>query len=160
MRSGESPIYQFYQALFVNHMFKPFPEWIATTLVPSVEIGRGDEPGHTTCSLSDFRQGNRISGHGQSAAEIGIIPGGAFELSAPGSFGSLLSHDVLRHVTRDREVGTVVSSVSVLVFVHDDIQTPVEALFCRLKRTDHRAETLGGHGGAEQIIPAALGADS
>jgi hypothetical protein len=31
--------------LFVDHIFKPFPESI-TTLVPSVEIGLSGQPGH------------------------------------------------------------------------------------------------------------------
>jgi hypothetical protein len=39
------PDLSIYQALFVDHLFKPFPESI-TTLVPSVEIGLSGQPGH------------------------------------------------------------------------------------------------------------------
>lgn len=43
-------------------------------------------------------QGNRTSELSQQAGEISIIPSGAFELSAQGSFGALLLHHVECHV--------------------------------------------------------------
>src|SRR5271165_4384777 len=71
-------------------------------------------------------QGNRISKQSQELGEICVIPSGAFELAAQGSFGGILLHHVQRHVSQHREVvWPVVQSAPVLILVHYDIEPPV-----------------------------------
>ena len=105
------------------------------------------------CRAAGGSQGNRISKSDQKLAEKSVIPSRPLEFSAQGSFGSLLPHDVQRHMAQDREiVWAIVHSVAVLVFVHHDVQTPVEPVFDPPMRTGHRVEALGGHCLAEQVI--------
>lgn len=55
-------------------------------------------------------------------------------------------------MTQDREIiRTVVHSVTILILVRDDIQTPVETVFNSPVRTDDGVEPFGGHRLAEQI---------
>src|SRR5208283_472062 len=73
-----------------------------------------------------WRQGNRISKQGQELGEICVVPSGAFEFAAKGSFGGILLHHVQRHVSQHREVvWPVAQSAPVLILVHDDIEPPV-----------------------------------
>src|SRR5208337_5665384 len=71
-------------------------------------------------------QGNRISKQGQELGEICVVPSGAFEFAAQGSFGAILLHHVQRQVSQHREVvWPVVQSAPVLILVHYDIEPPV-----------------------------------
>src|SRR5271165_2380377 len=77
-------------------------------------------------SANGSAQGNRISKQGQELGEICVIPSGAFEFAAQGSFGGILLHHVQRHVSQHREVvWPVVQSAPVLILVHYDIEPPV-----------------------------------
>src|SRR5208283_584010 len=98
------------------------PSWIARCLASSKLI----------LSLRARRrrrlplQGNRISKQGQELGEICVVPSGAFEFAAKGSFGGILLHHVQRHVSQHREVvWPVAQSAPVLILVHDDIEPPV-----------------------------------
>ena len=49
-------------------------------------------------------------------------------------------------------VGGVVHAGAGLILVHDDIETPVEAVFDGPMGTDNLGEAFGRHCGAEQVI--------
>src|SRR5271166_5437246 len=111
------------------------PQLLPRTVVYDVELILGLPPaiaavsglnasyGAWLCGL----QGNRISKQGQQLGQVAIIPTGAHEFSAQRPFGSFLLNDVQRHMSQDRKiVRTVTYACPNLVFVHDDIQTPVQ----------------------------------
>src|SRR5208283_3422306 len=89
----------------------------------SLRAQRSNPGQHTSACHA---QGNRISKQGQELGEICVVPSGAFEFAAKGSFGGILLHHVQRHVSQHREVvWPVAQSAPVLILVHDDIEPPV-----------------------------------
>ena len=98
-------------------------------------------------------QGNRISKQCQELGEIGIVPSGLLELAAQGAFGGVFLHDVQRHVSQDRQiVWSVAQSAPVLIFIHDDIEPPVQSVFDPPVLAGDLVEAFAGQGCAEQII--------
>jgi len=98
-------------------------------------------------------QGNRISKQSQELGEVGIIPAGALELAAQRAFGGFFLHDIQCHVAQHREVvWAVAQSVPVLVFIHHDIEPPVQPVFDPPVLADDLVEAFAGQCCAEQII--------
>jgi hypothetical protein len=82
-----------------------------------------------SCLPNIRRQGNRTSELCEELAKVIVLPAGEFELAAQGSFGVVLAHDVEGHMASHSEVvGTVVQAISGLIFVHDDVEAPVQAV--------------------------------
>src|SRR5208282_6912333 len=91
-------------------------------------------------------RGNYTSEKGEESGEIDVVPAGALELAAQGSLGGVLLHDVDRHMSQDGEVlGAMTRSVPGLVFVHDHIQPPVQAILDAPVRADDFVEAFAGH---------------
>src|SRR3954454_15145048 len=89
-------------------------------------------------------QGNRISDLGEDFGEERVLPSCPLDLDAQGAFGGLLADEIEGHVAEDGEVvGTVIQAVSGIVFVHDDVEAPVQAVLDRPVRAGGVAEALG-----------------
>ena len=55
-----------------------------------------------------------------------MLPTGKVELAAQGDLGSVVLHQVQRHVVQDREiVRAIVVAAPGLILVHNDVENPV-----------------------------------
>ena len=100
-------------------------------------------------------QGNRISKLSQHPSQKAIAPCGPPELFLQRAFGGFGTDQVERHVPQDGEVvRAVVHAVPRLIFVHGDVETPVQAILDGPMRTDDLTEPPGDERLAEQIVGA------
>src|SRR4051794_20774218 len=114
---------------------------------PAVQISRDSS------LLHHGRQGNRISDLGEDFGEICVLPSRPLDLDAQGALGRLLANEIEGHVTEDSEVvGAIIQAISGIVFVHDDVEAPVQAVFDRPVRAGDMAEALGRQRRAEQVV--------
>ena len=82
-----------------------------------------------------------------------VVPTGAFEFSSQRAFRSLFLHGVDGHVPEHRQIlWPVAHSRSVLVFVHDHVQPPVQAVFHAPVLANDLIEPLRCERSAEQVV--------
>src|SRR5271166_2748827 len=111
----------------------------------------------TACRASPARpdrtaQGNRTSEQSEEPSEIVIIPSGAHEPCTQRPFCDVLLHDVQRHVAQHGEiVWGVVEATSVVILVHDDVQTPVQLVLHTPMRAHDLVEAFRRECRAEQV---------
>src|SRR5439155_14194099 len=98
-------------------------------------------------------QGNRTSELGEEAGKVVVLPSGEFELAPQGGLGVVLAHDIESQMAQDGEiVGAVVQAVAGLIFIHDDVEAPVQPVLDAPMRAYDSVAARGGQGGAEQVI--------
>jgi hypothetical protein len=74
-------------------------------------------------------QGNRISDLGENFGEVCVLPSRPLDLDAQGALGQLLPDEIEGHVAEDGEVvGAIIQAISGIVFVHNDVEAPVQAV--------------------------------
>lgn len=79
-----------------------------------------------TCSFRDDTSATAVLRRGEKSGEELVISTGKVELAAQGDFGSVVLHQVQRHVAQDREiVRAIVVAAPGLILVHDDVENPV-----------------------------------
>jgi hypothetical protein len=91
-------------------------------------------------------QGNRTSKLGQDPGQEAVTPGGSPELLRQRAFRCFFANEVERHVAQDGKVlWTVVSTISRSVFVHGDVQAPMQAVLhpqCERTTSPNRSGTI------------------